>query len=84
MTDAATPGRADSPQFIVYADPTLLPRVADELRADPDVRIVKLGGPASAPDRIVAQMAETRAEALRRAFGDQVTVEPDQPLTPYS
>jgi hypothetical protein len=84
MTDNATSGPADAPQFIVYAGATLLQQVLNDLAADPEVKVLKLGGPATAPDRIVAQMAEARAEALRQTFGDQVVVEPDEPLTAFS
>ncbi len=74
---------AEDDRFIVSASPPLLRRIIDDLRPDPAVRILSVHGPSGAPDRIVTQMAPTRAEALRAAFGPQVTVEPDQPLTAY-
>jgi hypothetical protein len=76
-----SPGLA---QYIVYAPAPLLQKVIAYLEADPGVKILSVGGPATAPERIVVQMAESTGEQLRQVFGDQVTVEPDQPLTAYS
>jgi hypothetical protein len=73
----------EEPQFIVAADPLLLQQIIDDLAPDPEVQILNVSGPAGAPERIVARMAPARAEALRSTFGEQVTVEPDEPLTLY-
>jgi hypothetical protein len=84
MTDDQTSVPGDAPQYIVSASPPLLQQIIDDLTPDPQVRIVKVAGPSTAPDRIVAQMTDARAEELRQTFGQQVTVEPDQPLTSFS
>jgi hypothetical protein len=75
---------ASAPQFIVSADPPLLRQIISGLQADASVHVVEVSGPPAAPHRVVAQMADTQAEQLRQRFGGRVTVEPDQPLQPYS
>lgn len=75
---------ASAPQFIVSADPPLLQDIISSLQADAAVRVVNVSGPATSPSRVVAQMADAKAEELRQRFGGRVTVERDQPLEPYS
>jgi|HubBroStandDraft_3_1064219.scaffolds.fasta_scaffold537053_1 hypothetical protein len=73
---------ASAPQFIVSADPPLLQQIISGMRADADVQVVNVSGPPASPHRVVAQMADTKAEELRQRFGGRVTVEPNQPLEP--
>jgi hypothetical protein len=75
---------ASAPQFIVSADPALLQQVISGMRADAEVRVLNVSGPATSPRRVVAQMADTKAEELRQRFGGRVTVERNQPLELYS
>jgi hypothetical protein len=77
-------GLAGPTQYIVYAPAPLLQQVITYLEADPGAKILSVGGPVAAPERIVVQMDQTTVDQLRRTFGDQVTVEPDEPLTAYS
>jgi hypothetical protein len=75
---------ASTPQFIVSADPPLLQQIISGMQADASVHVVEVSGPPTAPRRVVAQMADTKANELRQRFGGRVTVEQDQPLEPYS
>jgi hypothetical protein len=82
-THSITP-RPEREQYLIGSVPAAsLAAVADVLRADPDVEVVKLQGSAERPEMIVARMSPQRAERLKQEFGGGLTVEPDAPLMPF-
>ena len=84
MTSDSASSPVPPPQFIVSAEPSLLHQIITNVRADASVNVLKVSGPATSPERFVAQMSGTKAEELRQAFGERVKVEPDLPYEPFS
>jgi hypothetical protein len=76
--------RTPMPQFIVFAAPALLAQILSDLEPDPGITIVAVTGPLAAPERFVAQMPQALADNLQQALGDDVLIEPDQPLDQFS
>ena len=71
-------------QFIIAGSSTLLNALAEVITADPELALVAVSGPAVAPERLVAVLPTERADWLRRAFGDQILIEPDEPISPFA
>jgi hypothetical protein len=87
MADETTHSIAPRPEreqyMIANAPSTSLGAVAEVLRKDPDVEVVRLQGPPERPELIVARMSPQRADKLKQEFGGRLTVEPDAPLMPF-
>ena len=71
-------------QFIIAGSSTLLNALAEVITADPELALVAVSGPAGAPERLVAVLPTERADWLRRAFGDQILIEPDEQTSPFA
>jgi hypothetical protein len=84
MTSDSASSPVSPPQFIVSAEPSLLQQIITNMQADASVNVLKVSGPPASPERFVAQMADTKAEELRQAFGERVKVEPNLPYEPFS
>jgi hypothetical protein len=71
-------------QYIIAGSSTLLNALAEVIAADPELALVATSGPAGAPERLVAVLPPDRVEWLRRAFGDQLTIELDEQVSPFT
>ena len=71
-------------QYIIAGSTTLLNALAEVIAADPELVLVAASGPAGVPERLVAVLPTERADWLRRAFGDQLTIELDEQISPFA
>ena len=82
-TSAAASGGASS-RYIVRAaaDSAVLGAFIDRIAADPAIRLVDTIGPSAGPPHTaVVETDPDTAEQLRRSHLNQLTIEPDQPLS---
>jgi hypothetical protein len=77
-------GDSVTDRFILAGSPVLLRALVEVITQDPETEVVAISGPATAPERIVANMPPERADLLRRALGSQLTIEPDEFLQPFA
>lgn len=78
-----TADAADEPaQFVFSANPTLLQALHDAFQSDQDINVISVSGPPLSPRRFVALIPKSRAAALQRALGSNVTIVPDDPILP--
>jgi hypothetical protein len=72
--------RPDRERYIVgSAEPGLLSTLVEMLRADPQIDLLQVKGPADRPSLLVIETTADRAEQLKQQFHGLV-VEPDAPL----
>jgi hypothetical protein len=70
-------------RYILGGSPVLIRALVEVVSTDPNMELVSVSGPASAPERIVAQMEPEEADLLRRALAGHLVIEPDELLTPF-
>ncbi len=78
-----TPGRA-SARYIVraIADSAALGAFIDSLGANPAIRLIDAIGPSAGPPHtVVVETDPGTVEQLRQRTHNQLTIEPDQPLS---
>ena len=88
MPSSTSPFQGDSShssvRYIVRAaaDSHALAAFIDSLGADPAIRLVETIGPSAGPPHtVVVETDPDTAEQLRRRNLNQLTIEPDQPLS---
>jgi homoaconitase/3-isopropylmalate dehydratase large subunit len=57
--------------------------VAEVLKRDRNVKVIKMLGPESSPNIVVAEMTPQKADKLKKRFAGRFIIEPDAPLTPF-
>jgi hypothetical protein len=70
-------------RYLLGGSPVLMRALVEVITNDPELQLVAVSGPATAPERIVANLPPWRADLLRRAIGSQLTIELDEPLQPF-
>ncbi|MDO8298312.1 hypothetical protein [Lacisediminimonas sp.] len=78
--------RPASTRYLVHAaDPATLADVLDGIRSDPALELEDTIGPPHAPHTAVVRMNDAQAKALRHRFraATRLSIEPDQPLSPF-
>ncbi len=78
----STPGRQR--YMIGNAGSLSLTSIAERLRQDPQVDLVKVVGPPDHPSVLVVEMPADHAEQLKSRYADELVIEPDLPLNPLA
>jgi hypothetical protein len=69
-------------RYILAGSPALIRALVEVITNDPELELVAVSGPTAAPERIVVNMSQERADLLGRALGGQLTIEPDHLIEP--
>lgn len=81
-----TPGPGRGRYIVRSGDSRTLAEFINGTEADPDIELLDLIGPAGEPHTAVVEMSHERAAAFAQQFrsSNQLTIEPDRPLSMFS
>jgi hypothetical protein len=68
------------PQTAGAAKGLTLAEFLQSAEQDPEVRVIKVSGDRSRPERVLVQASESFIRSLAERFGDRVRAEEDRPL----
>lgn len=81
-----TPGTGRGRYIVRSGDSRLIAEFINGVDADPEIELLDLIGPAGEPHTAVVEMSHERAAAFAQQFrsSNQLTIEPDRPLSMFS
>lgn len=71
-------------RFIIGGSPELIRTLAEVIKHDPEMKLIEIAGPANKPERIVAIMPTQRADIFRQTLGNQVKIDVDHEIQPFT